>query len=127
MDTQGWLLLLKVLPANQQDRDGGEQLLERLKQRYGWLSKIWADGGYAGKFETWVANLKRHRRIHLDIVKRNQPVSSFKVLPNRWIVERTFAWLGNSRRLVRDYEKRLDHSESIIGISMAKRMLATFA
>jgi transposase len=77
--------------------------------------------------ETWVANLKRNRRIHLDIVKRNQQASSFKVLPKRWIVERTSAWLGNSRRLARDYEKRLDHSESFIYISMAKRMLLTFA
>ncbi len=127
MDTQGWLLLLKVLPADKQDREGGEQLLQSLEQRYGWLSKIWADGGYSGKFETWVANLKRNRRIHLDIVKRNQPASSFKVLPKRWIVERTFAWLGNSRRLARDYEKRLDHCESFIYIPMAKRMLLTFA
>ena len=46
MDTQGWLLLLKVLPADKQDREGGEQLLQSLEQRYGWLSKIWADGGY---------------------------------------------------------------------------------
>ena len=63
----------------------------------------------------------------LQIVKRNADVKGFKVLPKRWIVERTFGWLIQSRRLIRDHEVKIEHSTSLIYLSMAKRMLATIA
>ena len=116
-----------MTPANVQDRDGARLLLAPLANRYGWLKKIWADGGYAGALEGEVANLPRHRQIDLEIVKRSDAAKGFEVLPRRWIVERTFGWLIQSRRLIRDHEVKIDHSEALIYLSMAKRMLARIA
>ena len=93
-----------------QDRDGARLLLAPLANRYGWLKEIW-DGGYAGALEEEVANLPRHRQIDLEIIKRSDVAKGFEVLPRRWIVERTFGWLIQSRRLIRDHEVRIDHSE----------------
>lgn len=81
-----------------------------------------------------VRSIPRHRKVKLEIVRRSDDVKGFKVLPRRWIacgclryapaVERTFGWLIQPRRLVRDYESKISHSESMIHISMIKRMLA---
>ena len=98
-----------------------------LSSAYGWLKLIWADGGYTGKPVEEIRRIERHRKIKLEIVKRSDDVKGFKVLPKRWIVERTFGWLIQSRRLVRDYEVRMDHSEAMIYLSMSKRMLARIA
>ena len=78
--------------------------------------RIWTDGGYSGPLESEVANLKRHRQIELGIVKRSD--KGFKILPKRWIVERTFGWLVQSRRLIRDHEARIEHYEALIYLSM---------
>ncbi len=118
---------MKVTPADVQDRDGARLLLPTLASRYGWLKRIWADGGYAGRLEQEVANLARHRQIDLEIIKRSDDVKGFKILPRRWVVERTFGWLIQSRRLIRDHEVRIDHSEALIYLSMTKRMLARVA
>ncbi len=124
VDTLGFILEAKVSTADVQDRDGARLLLPVLTKRYGWLKRIWADGGYAGKLKGEVADLDRHRKIDLEIVKRTDDVKGFKVLPKRWIVERTFGWLIQSRRLIRDHEVRISHSEALIYLSMTKRMLA---
>jgi transposase len=118
---------LKVTSADVQDRDGAKLLLNVLTMAFGWLKLIWADGGYAGKLIEHVAQLPRHRRVKLEIVKRSDDVKGFKVVPKRWIVERTFGWLIQSRRLVRDYEVKIEHSEAMIYLSMTKRMLARIA
>ena len=97
-------------------------MLEKLKKNFGWLKVIWADGGYTGKLVAELAAVVRHLKIRLEIVKRSDDVKEFKVLPKRWIVERTFGWLIQSRRLVRDYEVLPLHSESMIYLSMSKRM-----
>lgn len=110
-----------------QDRDGARLLLAILTTAFGWLKRIWADGGYSGQLEGEVARLERHRQIDLEIVKRSDDVKGFKVLPKRWIVERTFGWLIQSRRLIRDHEVRIEHSEALIYLSMTKRMLARIA
>jgi transposase len=72
---------------------------------------IWADGGYAGKLVTWAA-----RTLHrtLRIVRRPDGLHTFKVLPRRWVVERTFAWIMKYRRCVRDYERLPDHHETYL-------------
>jgi transposase len=80
----------------------------RTRTAFGWLKRIWTDGGYAGQLQQYVANLPRHRQVELEIVKRSDDVKGFKVLPKRWIVERTFGWFVRNRRLVRDYEVRTD-------------------
>ena len=120
----GFILLLHVTSADVQDRDGARSLLlEKLKKAFGWLQVIWADGGYSGKLVQEVATIIRHIKIRLEIVKRSDDQKGFKVLPKRWIVERTFGWLIQSRRLVRDYEVLTSHSESMIYLSMSKLML----
>jgi len=80
---------------------------------------MWADGGYAGKLVLWV---KETFLWTLDIVKRSDDMSGFVVLPKRWIVERTFGWLGRYRRLSKDYEGRTDNSEAMILIAMTNLM-----
>jgi transposase len=102
VDTQGLLLHAIVHPAYLQDRDGGV-LLATLFGMFPFLLKLYADGGYQGpEFQQAVANIPR--RINVDIVKRSDHARGFVVLPKRWIVERTLAWLNRCRRLAKDWE-----------------------
>ena len=101
VDTLGFILLLKVTSADVQDREGARLLLlEKLKTTFGWLRVIWADGGYTGKLIGEIASIVRHFKVKLEIVKRSDDVKGFKILPKRWIVERTFGRLIQSRSLV---------------------------
>lgn len=128
VDTLGFILGLKVTPADIQDRDGARLLLwSVLSVAFGWIKLIWADGGYSGQLADEVALIPRHRNVKLEIIKRSDHTKGFKILPKRWIVERTFGWLIQSRRLVRDYEVNISHSESMIYLSMTKRMLSRVA
>jgi putative transposase len=123
VDSLGLILLVAVHPANIQDRDGAKMLLRLLTERFGWLKLIWADGGYTGKLVEWVYALQRKRRIKLDIVRRCDDVKGFKVLPKRWIVERTFGWLSKYRRMSKDYETTTESSVAMIHIAMTRLML----
>lgn len=116
-----------VHSASVQDRDGAKDVLKFLEGAFGWIRKIWADGGYAGALVGWVSKLRRHRRIDLEIVKRSDDVEGFEVLPRRWIVERTFAWLENSRRLAKDYEVTISSSRAMIHIAMIRLMAQRLA
>ena len=120
VDTLGLLLVVLVHAASVQDRDGAKDLLRKLKGHFSRLLLIWADGGYAGKLVEWV---KRFGHWTLEIVKRSDDVKGFKVLPRRWVVERTFAWLGRYRRLSKDYEELPQSSETMIYLSMINLML----
>jgi len=125
VDTLGLILGVKVHSAGIQDRDGAK-LLEPFLLFYGWLQVVFVDGGYAGKFLDWLANLPRHRHLRGEVVKKIH-TDRFEVLPMRWVVERTFAWLGNFRRLSKDYEMKTEHSEAMIYIasgSLLARRLA---
>lgn len=124
VDTQGWGLAVVVHPANVQDRDGAKLVLQRRRGRFPDLRRRRADGGYAGALETWVAE---HTPWVLDIVRKDPQTQGFAVLPQRWIVERTFAWRGRHRRLSTDYEARPDTSEAWIYIAMMDRMLERLA
>lgn len=110
-----------VAAADQTDRDGAKTLLQQCKPRLPRLTKLWADSGYSGKLVDW---MQEQLQIDLEIVKRTDDLSGFVVLPRRWVVERTFAWLGRYRRLAKDYELRPEHSESMIYVAMTKLMLA---
>ena len=127
VDSLGLILLVVVHPANIQDRDGAKLLLSLLTKRFGWLKLIWADGGYAGQLIGWVERLKRHRKINLSIVKRSDSHKGFKVLPKRWIVERTFGWLSKYRRLSKDFETHTTSSTAMIHIAMTRLMIARIA
>lgn len=118
VDTMGNILLLDVHSAAIQDRDGGAELLKQLDSCYGWLKRIWADGGYSGRLATVLLELDRHRKIVLEVVKRREE-EGFHILPKRWIVERTFAY----SRLSKDYEVKAENPKSMIYLGMMRRML----
>ena len=79
-------------------------LLEVLRHHFSRVRVIWADQAYTGDLSAWVWSLRPWRKVLLDIVKRPEGIKGFLLLPKRWIVERTFAWLGRYRRLSKDYE-----------------------
>lgn len=123
VDTMGLLLAVVVHAANVQDRDGAKLVLQKLTDRFPRLQLIWADGGYAGQLIAWVHELGGWL---LEIVKRPDE-SKFVVLPRRWVVERTFAWLGRHRRLSKDYEALPESSEAFILIATIYLMLHRLA
>jgi putative transposase len=125
VDTLGMLLLVMMLPANIQDRDAARQLLGAFwgSQRCRRVKHIWADGGYAGALVGWARTLWR---CTLEIVKRSD-AKGFHVLPRRWVVERTFGWLGRYRRLNRDYERLACTGETFVYVAMTRLMLARIA
>ena len=114
------IIAVVVHAANIQDRDGAKQVLSQLAGKSARLVKLFADGGYAGKLEDAV---KEYGPWVLEIVKRPREAVGFKVLPKRWIVERTFGWLGRYRRLSKDYEFSTDSSTNMIYLSMTNLMI----
>ena len=103
VDTLGLLLQAIVHPADIQDRDGGILLLATLFGMYPFLKKLFADAGYQGPhFQKALARILPH--LETEIVRRSDQVKGFAVLPKRWIIERTIAWLNRCRRLVKDWE-----------------------
>ena len=117
-DTIGCLLLVLVHGANIQDRNGIKMVLPLLKDKFlGSIKAIIADGGYSGQpIIDWV---KQQFSWKLEIIKREEQ-SKFKVLPKRWIVERTLAWISYSRRTSRDYERLTDTSQTITQLAMIR-------
>ena len=101
-DTEGHLVGLQVHAANIQDRDGAVDVLASLRSLYPWLRHVFADGGYAG--EKLRKALAQFGKWTLEIIRRSEQARGFAVLPRRWVVERTFAWLGRCRRLAKDIE-----------------------
>ena len=125
VDTMGLILAVFVHSAGIQDRDGAKAVLVRIKQESPQrLELIWADGGYAGKLVDWV---KQECGWVLEIVKRSDDVKGFKLLPRRWVVERTFAWLGRFRRMSKDYEFNTSTSEAMIHLAMINIMTRRLA
>jgi transposase len=109
VDTQGHTLDTLITAASVQDRDGAKPLLRRLKQLFPSITKVWADGGYAGKLVDWA---KAALGIDLVIVNKLPDQRGFVVLPRRWVVERSFAWSDTCRRLSKDYEGYIDVSRA---------------
>jgi transposase len=111
-----------VLAADVQDRDGGAMLLATLFGLYPFLRKLYADGGYQGpEFRRAVRRKLRH--IHVEIVKRSDQAKGFVVLPKRWIVERSFAWLNRCRRLAKDWENRNQRALAFLRLASIRLML----
>jgi len=127
VDCLGLLLAITITSAGVQDRVAAKDLIQFLATMYGRLQIIWADGGYLGALVGWVKQLRPFGKLKLEIVRRSDLTKDFKVLPKRWMVERTFAWFYKSRRLCRDYEVRMEHSESMIRICMIRLMLRRLA
>lgn len=111
-----------VHPADVQDRDGGVQLFSTLFGLYPFLRKVFADGGYQGPiFEQGVSRLLTQMQI--EIVKRSDAAKGFVVLPRRWVVERTLAWLGRCRRLAKDFENRTRNGLSFLKLASIRLMV----
>jgi transposase len=104
-DTEGNLVHAVVHTADIQDRDGAPLLLAEIVRSFPWLRHVFADGGYAGK--KLRGSLARLGQWTIEIIKRSDRAKGFEILPRRWVVERTFAWLGRNRRLAKDFEQTL--------------------
>ena len=116
--------MVVVHSAAVQDRDGAKLVFKIIQ---GWLLKlkiVWADGGNSGRLVKWV---NRYKKWKLEIVKRTDDLKGFKLLPHRWVVERTFGWFNRYRRLSKDYEYNTDTSETMIYIAMTHLMLRRLA
>jgi len=102
------------------ERAGAKALLNQYAPQFPRLAKIWADSGYEGPFGDWVMS---QFDIDLEIIKRTDNLKGFKLVPRRWVVERTFGWFGRFKRLSKDYEFLPERSESIIYLAMTMLML----
>ena len=122
VDTLGLLLHAIVHPADIQDRDGGVLLLSTLFGTYPFLVKLFADAGYQGtKFADAVAKHLPH--LAIEIVKRSDQAKGFVVLPMRWVVERTLAWLNRCRRLAKDFENLTDNALAFLRLASIRLMM----
>jgi transposase len=126
-DTIGLMVGLVVHSAGIQDRDGAPNVLKSIRHSHPWLRHVFADGGYAGpKLRD---ALKGNGKWTIEIVKRSDLAKGFEIIPRRWVVERTFAWLNRCRRLAKDWEKSISSAEAwilIAHIRMLTRRLARY-
>jgi transposase len=126
VDTLGMILGAAVVPASETERAGAKVLLKPLLDWFPWLRKIWADGGYSGPdFASWLR--EQRPKLEIEVIKRSDDLRGFHVLPQRWIVERTFAWLVQNRRLARDYEQCEASATGLIYVAMIRLMLRRLA
>ncbi len=109
-----------VHPGNVQDREGAKLVLTPLIGQMPRMTKLWADAGYGGTLVAWV---REEAGWDLEVVAKPPGATTFVVLPHRWIVERTFAWLGKWRRLSKDYEHLVASSVAVIPLAMIGLML----
>jgi len=133
----GLLLKIKVHAANITDREGAKLLLFQLQKEHSKVKLVWTDMGYSGvDFATWVEKeigwkvqtIKGPRKwIRVREGEEPPPLppepAGFTILPRRWVVERSFAWMGKYRRLSKDYEGSLHHSESMVYLAMSRLMV----
>jgi transposase len=123
VDTLGLLLVVVVTAAGTQARDAARALLWRLRVAQHRIRLVWADAGYAGKLVVWAAAVLG---LRVEIVRRRL-AHAFQVLPRRWVVERTFAWISRYRRTVRDYERFPDHHRAMVTWAMTTVMTRRLA
>ena len=126
-DTLGLLLFAVIHSAGIQDRDGAPDVFRAIRHRFPWLRHVFAEGGYAG--DKLKAALRGRGDWTLEIIKRSDAAKGFEVLPRRWVVERTFAWLGRCRRLAKDWERSLESSTAwtlIASVRLMTRRLARY-
>ena len=126
-DTLGLLIGLLVHGADVQDRDGAPAVLKSIRHGFPWLRHVFADGAYGGP--KLRGALEKIGDWTVEIIKRSDAAKGFEVLPRRWVVERTFAWLGRGRRLAKDWEKTIASAEAwllIAHIRLVTRRLARY-
>jgi len=124
VDTLGLVWGNVVHSAGIQDPTGAKTLFEKVHDQLPRLKKIWGDGRYGGTLLDWA---KQNYHWVIEVVKRSADAHGFQALPHRWIVERTFAWLGHYRRLSKDYEYLPESSEAMIDLAMSRLMVKRLA
>lgn len=122
VDTLGLVLAVVIQSASVQDRDGAVDVVSKLCESWKKVVKIFADGGYRGQL---INTIKTTFKIELEIIKRNE-LHSFKILPKRWIVERTFSWIDTNRRNSKNYERLNNTSVAIVHLSAIRIMKKHF-
>jgi putative transposase len=122
VDTLGLVLAVVIQSASVQDRDGAVEVVGKLYESWKRVVKIFADGGYRGQL---ISTIKTKFKIELEIIKRNE-LPTFKILPKRWIVERTFAWIDTNRRNSKNYERLNSTSIAMVHLSAIRIMLNRF-
>jgi transposase len=120
VDTDGRLLMVNLTPADISDSAGAQTLLDGIRKRWPWVKHLFADGAYD---RLQLMDKAAYLEFVIEVIRRSDAQVGFEVLPRRWVVERTFGWMTRWRRLVRDYESRLDVSEAMILVAMGGNML----
>ena len=124
-DTCGFLVHAVVHAADIQDRDGAPLVLSAIIKSFPWLRHVFADGGYAGeKLKDALANVGKWT---LEIIKRSDTAKGFELLPRRWVVERTFAWLNRNRRLAKDFERTIESATAWLFLASTQLLTRRFA
>jgi putative transposase len=124
VDTDGRLLMVNLTTADISDSAGAQQILDVIRKRWPWIKHLFADGAYDRRK---LMDKAAFKDFVVEIVRRIDHDPRFKVLPRRWVVERTFGWMTRWRRLVRDYEKRIDVSKAMIHVAMGGLLLRRVA
>ena len=120
VDTDGRLLMVNLTPADISDSAGAQAILDAIRKRWPWLKHLFADGAYD---RVQLMDKAAFLDFVIEVVRRMEGQQGFEVVPRRWVVERTFGWMIRWRRLVRDYEQRLDVSEAMIHVAMGSLLL----
>jgi transposase len=120
VDTDGRLLIVNLSTADISDSAGAQPIVAAVRKRLPWLKHLLADGAYD---RTRLMDAAAYQDFVLEIIRRFDKEAGFKVLPMRWVVERTFGWMTRWKRLVRDYQERIDVSETMIHVALSSLML----
>jgi putative transposase len=122
VDTLGLILAVVIQNASVQDRDGAVDVISSLGENWKKIIKVFADGGYRGKL---IETVKTQFKIVIEIIKRDE-LHAFKILPKRWIVERTFAWIDTNRRTSKNYERKNDTAVAVVQLAAIRIMIKRF-
>lgn len=124
-DTQGLLVGATVHAADTQDRDGAPDVLAGIRHSFPWLRHVFADSAYAG--DKLATALRKIGKWTLQIIKRSDAAKGFEVLPRRWVVERTFAWLSRNRRLAKDFERTIESATAWLYMAAVQLLIRRIA
>jgi transposase len=120
VDTDGRLLMVNLTPADISDSAGAQAILDAIRKRWPWVKHLFADAAYD---RLKLMDKAAYLDFLLEIIRRSESQRGFEVLPRRWVVERTFGWMTRWRRLVRDYERRIDVSHAMLLVAMGGNLL----
>lgn len=112
--------MVNLTPADISDSAGAQAILDAIRKRWPWVKHLFADGAYD---RLTLMDKAAHLEVVIEIIRRSDQQKGFAVLPRRWVVERTFGWMTRWRRLVRDYEQRIDVSQAMILVAMGGNLL----